>query len=376
VAAIASTSLLAPGDAYPSTSTAAAGADAAAAQQQEVAAAEEEPDYDEFTGAPLNLTAKQECVSKWRAAEAEEGCVRNLPYAEMQAATNGFSPLSRISEGASCQVFTGHLYGMFVAVKHLSANASEWDDLQFTAEMELLCHVSHWSICRLFAYSTDGPQRCLVLELCANGSLDSRIAQCTAGKATLEWGHRLRIMHTIAVALAHLHSLKPPMLHRDVSHRMLIRGGDDSRAHPCCVSLYILQVKTANVLLDDAMNAKVADFGTVHVGVSAGTQKTHLSTRQVAGTRGYMPPEYHMNGHVSEKTVTAVCNHRPDLLVYLPGMLVTSILSVAFVSRIRSPSVWCCWSCSRAAARRTRLSCTRARRTASPPWTRSTRTRG
>jgi serine/threonine protein kinase len=200
VAAITSTSLLSPGDAYPSTSTAAAGADAAAAQQQEVAA-EEEPDYDEFTGAPLNLTAKQECVSKWRAAEAEEGCVRNLPYAEMQAATNGFSPLSRISEGASCQVFTGHLYGMFVAVKHLSANASEWDDLQFTAEMELLCHVSHWSICRLFAYSTDGPQRCLVLELCTGGALDQRLA-CKPGAAQppLSWQARVRIAAEVCVA--------------------------------------------------------------------------------------------------------------------------------------------------------------------------------
>ena len=182
------------------------------------------------------------------------------------------------SQGALCaQVFTGHLFGLLVAVKQLKVllyssakiplycrsplmmclrvvvfqeRPAASDDKQFTAEMELLCRVTHTSICRLFAFSTDGLQRCLVLELCTGGSLEDRIDCASAGAASagggggcgggggggrayppLQWDHRLRIAVAIAQALKHLHTLTPPMLHRDV--------------------------KSANVLLDEAGNAKV-----------------------------------------------------------------------------------------------------------------------
>ena len=84
-----------------------------------------------FAGAPVNITAKQQCVRQWKAGA--EGAVRQLPCKEIEEATNGFCELSLISSGASCQVFTGHLYGLFVAVKQLKEQAAEWDDRQFTA---------------------------------------------------------------------------------------------------------------------------------------------------------------------------------------------------------------------------------------------------
>ena len=117
--------------------------------------------------------------------------------------------------------------------------------------------MSHPSICRLFAFSTDGAQRCLVLELCPGGPLDTRL-KCKDGKhPPLQWQHRLRIAHDIACAVEHLHTLTPSMLHRDL--------------------------KTANVLLDAEGNAKVADFGTAREGAVVG--KTHVSTAAV-GTQG------------------------------------------------------------------------------------------
>jgi hypothetical protein len=121
-------------------------------------------------------------------------------------------------------------------------------------------------------------------------------------------------------------------------------------AHASCARVCVcsLKVKTANVLLDEGLDAKVADFGTVHVGVGAGDEKTHPAwgrSPERAATcprhveeagrtcrRSVPPPnppppptknitlvdvrfqEYHMNGHVSEKTVSnkrAVCNHHP-----------------------------------------------------------------
>jgi serine/threonine protein kinase len=102
-----------------------------------------------------------------------------------------------------------------------------------------------------------------VLELCTGGALDARLeAARKPGAAPLLWKTRLQIAIDVGTALAHLHSLDPPLLHRDV--------------------------KSANVLLDEADNAKVADFGTVHIGASASTDRTHVSTRNIAGTRGYM----------------------------------------------------------------------------------------
>jgi serine/threonine protein kinase len=149
----------------------------------------------------------------------------------------------------------------------MHATATAWERKQFESERALLSDISHPNICRLIAFSTDGPYRCLVLELCVGGALDSRL-ECTAAAGPdddargglapvpLLWQHRLRIMHDIAAGLSHLHQQVPPVLHRDV--------------------------KSANCLLDEAGNAKVADFGTVHEGVGEGTVKTHLSTKQVA----------------------------------------------------------------------------------------------
>ena len=158
----------------------------------------------------------------------------NLPCGELLKATHGFGDASQISGGASCAVFTGALFGLRVAVKRLTETADAWSAKQFQSVMDTLCAVSHECICRLFAYSVDGPRRCLVLELCTGGSLDVRLA-CARGEAPLQWDHRLRIAVAIGRALEHLHCLDPPLLHRDV--------------------------KSANVLLDAAGNAKVADFG-------------------------------------------------------------------------------------------------------------------
>ena len=80
--------------------------------------------------------------------------------------------------------------------------------------------VSHENIYRLFAFSSDGPQRCLVLELCAGGSLDGRLRRAAAAAApaaaavALTWEHRVRIAQQVARALVYLHSLVPPMIHR------------------------------------------------------------------------------------------------------------------------------------------------------------------
>ena len=84
--------------------------------------------------------------------------------------------------------------------------------------------VSHPNICRLLGVSADGPERCLVLELCGGGSLHDVLkedrrrmqgqGQGQQGQAVLGWRQRLEVMVAIARALVFLHSQSPPMIHR------------------------------------------------------------------------------------------------------------------------------------------------------------------
>ena len=170
---------------------------------------------------------RRECVKQWLAGEAES--VRDLPFRELERATEGFREAKLLGTGGSCAVFGGELFGLPVAVKRLNridapsatGPGKDWGAKQFEREMELLCTVTHPSICRLFAFSADGPQLCLVLELC-DSALDKRLA-CKGGAAPMTWQHRLQIAMDVASALLHLHSMSPPMLHRCVAAMPTLR---------------------------------------------------------------------------------------------------------------------------------------------------------
>ena len=81
------------------------------------------------------------------------------------------------------------------------AGEASWDTRQFEVEMRSLCSLLHPNICSLFAFCTDGPQRCLVLELCTGGALDQRLA-CKPGAAQppLSWQARVRIAADVCVS--------------------------------------------------------------------------------------------------------------------------------------------------------------------------------
>ena len=109
------------------------------------------------------------------------------------------------------------------------------------------------------------------------------------------WRQRLQVVVGVGRALAHLHAQTPPMIHRDVKSQNVLLTH-----HPSTPNVNILAA------------TKVADFGTVRADVrhrklsgqatATGNQADHASTRMVIGTMPYMPNEYVMQGHVSEKT--------------------------------------------------------------------------
>jgi len=182
----------------------------------------DEAEFCVITGAPSNSAAQQLCVRQWLAGESSS--VREIPFASVHAATDGFIENRRLAGGGSCTVFKGDLYGLPVAVKQLHSDADAWNNAQYATEMKLLCEISrHDNICCLYAFSADGPQRCLVLELCNGGSLETRLACTAVGERppppSLQWRQRVQIAVGIAMALDFLHSLRPQTLHRDLKVR-------------------------------------------------------------------------------------------------------------------------------------------------------------
>jgi serine/threonine protein kinase len=213
--------------------------------------------FDPSSGAPMNARARRMCIDMWESVAAGEDSagvptldMRQVFFKDVEEATDAWSEARNLGMGASCQVFSGVLFGRLgVAVKKLKVGLGEWDQRRFASEMALLCSIAHPNICSLYAFSDDGPCRCLLLELCTGKSLEDRLLSLP-GQAPLEWQHRLRILLGVARALVHLHSRDPPMLHRDV--------------------------KSANVLLDGSGSTKVADFGTAREGVGADSGGTRV----------------------------------------------------------------------------------------------------
>ncbi|XP_062158089.1 probable LRR receptor-like serine/threonine-protein kinase At1g56140 [Alnus glutinosa] len=205
-------------------------------------------------------------------AELLEIVVRTFTfsYAELKTATEEFSPANKLGEGGFGPVFKGTLKdGRVIAVKQLSV-ASRQGNNQFITEIATISAVQQCNLVKLIGCCIEGDQRLLVYEFLENGSLD----QALFGKRSLnlDWSTRYDICLGVARGLAYLHEeSRLRIVHRDV--------------------------KASNILLDSNLIPKISDFGLAKL---YDDEKTHISTR-VAGTFGYLAPEYAMRGHLTEK---------------------------------------------------------------------------
>ena len=193
-----------------------------------------------------------------------------LSYGELRSATENFSSNNLLGQGGYGSVFKGKLTdGRFVAVKQLS-ETSHQGKKEFATEIETISRVQHRNLVKLHGCCLEGNKPLLVYEYLENGSLDR--ALFGKGKSNLDWSTRFEICLGIARGLAYLHEESSiRVVHRDI--------------------------KASNVLLDANLNPKISDFGLAKL---YDDQETHVSTK-VAGTFGYLAPEYAMRGHVTEK---------------------------------------------------------------------------
>ncbi|CAA7018259.1 unnamed protein product [Microthlaspi erraticum] len=189
-------------------------------------------------------------------------------FKTIEAATDKFSGNNKVGEGGFGEVYKGTLpNGTEVAVKRLSRSSGQGTK-EFKNEVVLVARLQHRNLVRLLGFCVEGSEQILVYEAYKDS--------------------RLTIIGGIARGILYLHQdSRLTIIHRDL--------------------------KASNILLDDDMIPKIADFGMARI---FGMEQTRANTSKIAGTFGYMAPEYAMHGQISMKSD-----------VYSFGVLVLEIIS-------------------------------------------------
>lgn len=195
-------------------------------------------------------------------------------YDELYEATNSFDPAMEIGDGGFGTVYRGKLHdGRDVAVKRLYESNFKRAE-QFANEIVILSRLRHQNLVSLYGCTSPRSRELvLVYEFVRNGTVADHLHGDRANEGLLTWLLRLSIAVETAAALAYLHAIDPPIIHRDV--------------------------KTGNILLDAEFHVKVADFGLSRLFPSDGA--THISTAP-QGTPGYLDPEYHQSYQLTDRS--------------------------------------------------------------------------
>ncbi|XP_058776436.1 proline-rich receptor-like protein kinase PERK13 [Vicia villosa] len=192
-------------------------------------------------------------------------------YEQIVEITNEFSSENVIGEGGFGRVYKASMPdGRVGAVKLLKVGSGQ-GEREFRAEVDIISRVHHRHLVSLIGYCISEQQRVLIYEFVPNGNLDQHLHESEWN--VLDWSKRTKIAIGAARGLAYLHEgCNPKIIHRDI--------------------------KSSNILLDNAYEAQVADFGLARLTDDA---NTHVSTR-VMGTFGYMAPEYATSGKLTDRS--------------------------------------------------------------------------
>ncbi|KAL3749832.1 hypothetical protein ACJRO7_010885 [Eucalyptus globulus] len=209
--------------------------------------------------------------------EVEHGNIRaqNFTFRELASATKNFRQECLLGEGGFGRVYKGTLQGtgQVVAVKQLDRHGLQGNK-EFLVEVLMLSLLHHENLVNLIGYCADGDQRLLAYEYMPGGSLEDHLLDIEPQQKPLDWLTRMKIGFGAAQGLEYLHDkANPPVIFRDL--------------------------KSSNILLDEAFNPKLSDFGLAKLGPAG--DKMHVSSR-VMGTYGYCAPEYARMGELTPKS--------------------------------------------------------------------------
>uniref|UniRef100_A0A1D1YG66 Cysteine-rich receptor-like protein kinase 25 n=1 Tax=Anthurium amnicola TaxID=1678845 RepID=A0A1D1YG66_9ARAE len=191
----------------------------------------------------------------------------------LRAATESFSQSNMLGQGGFGSVYKGVLSdGQQIAVKRLSQGS--WQGLEeLRNEVLLVAKLQHRNLVKLIGYCLEEEEKLLVYEYSQNRSLEKLLYDPVKSKE-LNWERRQKIVEGIARGLLYLHEdSRLKVIHRDL--------------------------KPSNILLDAELNPKISDFGLAKL---FDRDQVLKDTSRVAGTYGYMAPEYVRHGQYSTKS--------------------------------------------------------------------------
>ncbi|KAI4350425.1 hypothetical protein L6164_004882 [Bauhinia variegata] len=193
-----------------------------------------------------------------------------LSYDNVAIATGNFSIRNLIGTGGFGSTYKAELCpGFLVAIKRLSIGRFQGIQ-QFETEIRTLGSIRHKNLVTLIGYYVGKYEMFLIYNYLSGGNLEAFIHDRLGEK--MQWPIILKIAIDIAEALAYLHyTCVPRIVHRDI--------------------------KPSNILLDEDLNAYLSDFGLARL---LEVSETHATT-DVAGTFGYVAPEYATTCRVSNK---------------------------------------------------------------------------
>ncbi|KAF2320621.1 hypothetical protein GH714_029136 [Hevea brasiliensis] len=200
--------------------------------------------------------------------EFEQGTgPKRFSYQELVQATNNFAEEGKLGQGGFGGVYRGYLSNLSVAVKRVS-KGSKQGRKEYMSEVKIISKLRHKNLVQLVGWCHEMGEFLLIYEFMPKGSLDSHLFK---RENMLSWKVRYKIALGLASALLYLHEeWVECVVHRDI--------------------------KSSNVMLDSNFNTKLGDFGLARLM----DNELGLKTTGLAGTFGYIAPEYISTGKASK----------------------------------------------------------------------------